>query len=108
WNNVTFTAGEVQNPNRNLPLSLAMGTGVVIALYIGCNFIYLSVLPLMGSAQGSTILERGIQYAAEDRVGTAVMSQMFGSLGGWLMAGAILISSFGCANGLILAGARVY
>jgi basic amino acid/polyamine antiporter, APA family len=108
WNNVTFTAGEVKNPNRNLPLSLAMGTGVVIALYIGCNFIYLSVLPLMGSAQGSTILERGIQYAAEDRVGTAVMSQMFGSLGGWLMAGAILISSFGCANGLILAGARVY
>ena len=108
WNNVTFTAGEVKNPNRNLPLSLAMGTGIVIALYIGCNFIYLSVLPLMGSAQGTTILERGIQYAAEDRVGTAVMSQMFGSLGGWLMAGAILISSFGCANGLILAGARVY
>ena len=69
-----------------------------IALYIAANFIYLSVLPLMGSAQGSTILERGIQYAAEDRVGTAVMSQMFGSLGGWLMAGAILISSFGCAN----------
>ena len=108
WNNVTFTAGEVKNPNRNLPLSLAMGTGVVIALYIGCNFIYLSALPLMGSANGVTILERGIQYASEDRVGTAVMTQMFGSLGGWLMAGAILLSSFGCNNGLILAGARVY
>jgi basic amino acid/polyamine antiporter, APA family len=108
WNNVTFTAGEVKNPNRNLPLSLAMGTGVVIALYIACNFIFLSVLPLMGDAHGATILERGIQYASEDRVGTAVMTQMFGSLGGWLMAGAILLSSFGCNNGLILAGARVY
>src|ERR1051326_8205197 len=66
WNNVTFTAGEVKNPSRNLPLSLALGTGVVIALYIACNFIFLSVLPLMGDAHGATILERGIQYASED------------------------------------------
>jgi basic amino acid/polyamine antiporter, APA family len=108
WNNVTFTAGEVKNPSRNLPLSLALGTGVVIALYIACNFIYLSVLPLNGSATGSTILERGIKHAAEDRVGTAVMTQMFGSAGGYLMAAAIMISSFGCMNGLILSGARVY
>ena len=108
WNNVTFTAGEVKNPNRNLPLSLALGTGVVIALYIGCNFIYLSTLPLAGSPTGATLLERGIQYASEDRVGTAVMTQMFGSLGGALMAVAIMISGFGCNNGLLLAGARVY
>jgi APA family basic amino acid/polyamine antiporter len=108
WNNVTFTAGEVKNPSRNLPLSLALGTGVVIALYIACNFIYLSVLPLAGSAQGTTVLERGIQYAAEDRVGTAVMTQMFGAFGGALMAIAVLLSSFGCNNGLILAGSRVY
>jgi APA family basic amino acid/polyamine antiporter len=108
WNNVTFTAGEVKNPSRNLPLSLALGTGVVIALYIACNFIYLSVLPLAGSPTGSAILERGIQYASEDRVGTAVMTQMLGSAGGLLMAFAILLSSFGCANGLILSGARVY
>ncbi len=108
WNNVTFTAGEVKNPSRNLPLSLALGTGVVIALYIACNLIYLSVLPLAGSAQGATVLERGIQYAAEDRVGTAVMTQMFGAFGGALMAIAVLLSSFGCNNGLILAGARVY
>jgi APA family basic amino acid/polyamine antiporter len=108
WNNVTFTAGEVKNPNRNLPLSLALGTGVVITLYIACNFVYLSVLPLDGIANGATILERGIKYAAEDRVGTAVMTQMFGSVGGLLMAFAILLSSFGCDNGLILAGARVY
>src|SRR6267143_1503490 len=108
WNNVTFTAGEVKNPSRNLPLSLAMGTGVVIALYIGCNFIYLSALPLWGSPTGTTLLERGIKYAAEDRVGTATMTQMFGAAGGALMAIAIMISGFGCCNGLILAGARVY
>jgi APA family basic amino acid/polyamine antiporter len=97
WNNVTFTAGEVKNPSRNLPLSLALGTGVVIALYIACNFVYLNVLPL-----------DAIKHAAEDRVGTAVMTQMFGATGGLLMAAAILISSFGCNNGLILSGARVY
>src|ERR1035437_1549452 len=108
WNNVTFTAGEVKNPSRNLPLSLALGTGVVIALYIACNFIYLSALPLVGSPSGATLMERGIQFAREDRVATAVMTQMFGSAGGALMAVAIMISGFGCCNGLILAGARVY
>jgi APA family basic amino acid/polyamine antiporter len=108
WNNVTFTAGEVKNPSRNLPLSLALGTGVVIALYIACNFVYLSVLPLDGSASGPSVLLRGIKFAAEDRVGTAVMTQMFGAAGGLLMAAAILVSSFGCNNGLILSGARVY
>ena len=80
----------------------------MIALYIACNFIYLSALPLDGIAGGATILARGIKYAAEDRVATAVMTQMFGSAGGLLMAVAIMISGFGCANGLILSGARVY
>ncbi len=108
WNNVTFTAGEVINPKRNLPLSLALGTGIVISLYIGCNIIYLNVLPLIGSADGTTILQRGIQHATEDRVATAALTQMFGALGGYLMAAAIMVSSFGCNNGLILAGARVY
>ncbi len=108
WNNVTFTAGEVKNPSRNLPLSLALGTGIVIALYIACNFIYLMALPLDGAPGAATVLGRGIKYAAEERVGTAVMTQMFGAAGGLLMAAAILISSFGCNNGLILSGARVY
>jgi len=108
WNNVTFTAGEIKNPSRNLPLSLAMGTGIVIALYIACNFIYLMALPLDGTANAATILGRGIKYASEERIGTAVMTQMFGAAGGLLMAAAILISSFGCNNGLILSGARVY
>jgi basic amino acid/polyamine antiporter, APA family len=108
WNNVTFTAGEVKNPSRNLPLSLALGTGVVIALYIACNFIYLTALPFNGAEGGATILARGITHASEDRVATAVMTQMFGSIGGLLMAAAIMISGFGCMNGLILSGARVY
>lgn len=108
WNNVTFTAGEVKNPSRNLPLSLALGTFIVTLLYIACNFVYLMVLPLNGTAGGASILERGIQHAAEDRVATAAMTQMIGPAGGLLMAAAIMISSFGCMNGLILSGARVY
>jgi basic amino acid/polyamine antiporter, APA family len=108
WNNVTFTAGEVKNPSRNLPISLALGTIVVIVLYLACNFVYLNTLPLEGSANATAVLERGIQHAVEDRVGTAAMTQMFGPVGGLLMAAAILVSTFGCANGLILSGARVY
>jgi APA family basic amino acid/polyamine antiporter len=108
WNNVTFTAGEVKNPSRNLPLSLALGTAAVTALYIACNLIYLNVLPLNGVRDGATVLSRGIQYATEDRVGTAVLTQMFGAIGGLLMAAAIMVSTFGCNNGLILSGARVY
>ena len=97
WNNVTFTAGEIQNPRRNLPLSLALGTGVVLLLYIACNLVYLSVLPMSA-----------IQTAPQDRVATAVMQAAFGGLGAKLMAAAILVSTFGCVNGMLLAGARVY
>jgi APA family basic amino acid/polyamine antiporter len=80
----------------------------VILLYVLCNVIYISVLPLHGNPNGATILQRGIQYATEDRVATAVLSQMFGPAGAVVMAAAIMLSSFGCNNGLILAGARVY
>ncbi len=97
WNNVTFTAGEVRNPRRNLPLSLALGVGVVSALYLACNYVYLSVLPL-----------EAIQQAAEDRVATAVAAATLGSAGVAWMAAAIMVSTFGCLNGMILAGARVY
>jgi basic amino acid/polyamine antiporter, APA family len=108
WNNVTFTAGEVKNPQRNLPLSLALGTGVVLGLYILANLVYILTLPLHGDPHGATALARGIQYASEDRVATAALQQVFSHGGAYLMAGAILISTFGCANGLTLAGARVY
>ncbi len=97
WNNITFTAGEVREPRRNIPLSLSLGTGLVISLYLLANVAYLCVLPL----------ER-IQNAPDDRVGTAAMQAMFGGAGGVIMAVAIMISTFGCCNGLILAGARVY
>jgi basic amino acid/polyamine antiporter, APA family len=108
WNSVTFTAAEVKNPQRNLPLSLAIGTGAVILLYILANVIYLCALPLFGDPNGTTVLARGIQFAKEDRVATAVMEQMFGAAGASLMAFAILLSTFGCNNGLILSGARCY
>lgn len=108
WNNVTFTAGEVRNPKRNLPLSLGIGTGLVLLIYILANFVYLCVLPLHGDPAGATNFARGIQYASQDRVGTAVLEQIFHSSGAYLMAAAILISTFGCANGMTMAGARVY
>lgn len=108
WNNVTFTAAEVRKPQRNLPLALAVGTGVVIFLYVMANFVYLSVLPMAGDMNAATVLGRGIQHASEDRVATAVMQQIFGAGGAQIMAVLILISAFGCNNGLILAGARVY
>jgi APA family basic amino acid/polyamine antiporter len=97
WNNITFTAGEVKDPRRNVPLSLALGTGLVISLYLLANVAYLCVLPL-----------EKIQHAVDDRVGTAAMAAMFGGVGAATMAAAIIISTFGCCNGLILAGARVY
>jgi APA family basic amino acid/polyamine antiporter len=108
WNNVTFTAGEVKNPKRNLPLSLALGTSIVILLYVLANVVYLNVLPFDGDANGASEMARGIKHATSDRVGTAVMQVMFGTKGAALMALAILVSTFGCVNGLILAGARVY
>jgi basic amino acid/polyamine antiporter, APA family len=97
WNNITFTAGEVRNPRRDIPLSLLMGTLLVTALYTLANVAYLCVLPM-----------DAIRTAADDRVGTAALNAIFGNGGAAVMAVAILISTFGCNNGLILAGARVY
>jgi APA family basic amino acid/polyamine antiporter len=97
WNNVTFTAGEVKNPRRDIPISLVAGTAIVIALYFLANLAYMSTLPL-----------HQIQTAPDDRVATATLAVIFGNSGATLMALTIMISTFGCANGLILAGARVY
>lgn len=108
WNNITFTAGEVKNPRRNIPLSLILGTGFVVTMYFLATLGYLMVLPMHGDPHGATILARGVQFAAEDRVATATLAAVFGSAGAYLMAAAILVSTFGCANGLSLAGARVY
>ena len=97
WNNVTFTAGEVRDPGRNLPRALLLGCGLVVALYLLANLAYIVTLPLSG-----------IQNAPQNRVATATMQAIFGPPGTTLMAIAIMISTFGCNNGLILAGARVY
>ena len=107
WNSVTFAAAEVKNASRNLPLALVLGTGLVSLLYILANFAYLNVLPYHGVAEGANAMARGIQHATEDRVGTAVAETIFGPSGAVLMASAILVSTFGCNNGLILSGARV-
>ncbi len=97
WNCVTFTAGETKNPRRNVPLSLALGVAIVSLLYLGANYVYVSVLPLSGIAN-----------AAQDRVGTAAAQALLGDSAQAIMAIAIMISTFGCVNGLTLAGARVY
>ena len=97
WNNITFTAGEVKDPRRNIPLSLALGTIVVIGLYLLVNVAYLVTLPF-----------DGIQHAPSDRVATATLNVVFPGLGATMMAIGIMISTFGCVNGLVLAGARAY
>jgi APA family basic amino acid/polyamine antiporter len=108
WNNVTFAAAEVRDPQRNLPLALFAGTALVCTVYLLANVAYLSVLPFWGNPDGGDVLARGIQYAAQERVGTAAAEVMFGSAGSVLMALAIMLSTFGCVNGLVLAGPRVY
>jgi len=97
WNNVTFTAGEVREPGRNLPRALLAGCALVVAFYLLANLAYVLTLPLAG-----------IQTAPQNRVATAMMGAIFGGRGAALMACAIIISTFGCNNGLILAGGRVY
>lgn len=97
WHNVTFTAGEVKNPKRNLPLSLALGAGGVILLYLLANIAYLLTLRF-----------EDIQKVASDRVGSASAEVIFPGFGATLMAVAIMISTFGCNNGLIFAGPRAY
>ena len=108
WNNITFTASEVKNPKRNIPLSLFLGTAIVTLLYIGANVAYILVLPLKGTPEGVSVVGRGIQFALSDRVATAASSMIFGAPAVVIMAVLIMVSTFGCNNGLILAGARVY
>jgi len=108
WNNVTFAAAEVRNPRRNLPLALGLGTAIVSTLYILANVAYLNMLPFHGTAEGADVMARGIQYAAQDRVAVAAAEVMFGPVGAVAMALAVMLSTFGCVNGLVLAGPRVY
>lgn len=97
WNNVTFIAGEIENPKRNIPLSLFWGTLIVTVIYILANISYLALLPM-----------EAIQNAKGDRVGTAAASVLFGDTAKYLMAALIMVSTFGCNNGIILAGGRLF
>jgi APA family basic amino acid/polyamine antiporter len=108
WYNITYMSGEVINPKRNVPLSLFFGTLIVSVLYILTNYVYIKILPLAGSPDGVDALSRGIQYATDDRVATSAMSVVFGNSAAVIMAIFIMISTFGCNNGLIMAGPRVY
>jgi len=108
WYNVTYLSGEVINPKRNVPLSLFFGTLIVSVLYLITNFVYIKILPLSGSPDGADVLSRGIQYATEDRVATSAMGVVFGDYAAIIMAIFIMISTFGCNHGLIMAGPRVY
>ncbi len=108
WYTVTYIAGEVKNPRRNIPLSLVLGAGAVILLYILANISYVLVLPVQGDPAATNVLGQGIQFAAYDRVGTAAASMIFGAPAAVIMAVMIMVSTFGCTNGLILSGARVY
>jgi APA family basic amino acid/polyamine antiporter len=110
WNNVTFIAGEIKEPQKNIPRSLILGTGIVTLLYFLSNVSYLSLLPLKGNSSGADVISQGIQFAGAgtDRVGTAAASMILGNGAVYVMAALIMISTFGCNNGIILSGARVY
>jgi APA family basic amino acid/polyamine antiporter len=144
WGNVTFTAGEIKNPSRNLPWSLVLGTGMVILLYLLANVAYLAALPIQSKPglqqqlqslrhqaaeldkakktakaealrneincvlDNTSTFDRGIVEAKDERVATAVMEQASPKLGVTVMAIAIMISTFGCVNGIVLSGSRLY
>jgi len=108
WNNVTFIAGEIKDPRKNIPRSLLLGTTIVTVLYFLANISYLSLLPLTGAADATDVIGQGIQFANNERVGTAAASRILGDNAVYVMAFLIMVSTFGCNNGLILSGARVY
>jgi APA family basic amino acid/polyamine antiporter len=108
WNNIAFAGEEVKNPERALPRALLFGTLMISGLYFLANVSYLSVLPYWGTPDGAAVVDRGIQYAAEDRVAVAAVQALFGPVGAIVMAVGLMISTFGCNNGLILAGPRLY
>lgn len=108
WNNVTFIAGEIKQPQKNIPLSLFLGTLIVTIIYLLTNFAYLISLPLQGTEGSNSAIGAGISFAAFDRVGTSAATMIFGTAAAAIMSALIMVSTFGCNNGLILAGSRLY
>jgi APA family basic amino acid/polyamine antiporter len=107
WYNITYTSDEVINPKKTIARSLFIGSLTVCLIYFLVNVVYIIALPVRGIPEGATVLERGIQFASEDRVATAAIYGIFGKNTELLMAVVVVISTFGCNNGIILAGARV-
>ncbi|HQW55219.1 MAG TPA: amino acid permease [Saprospiraceae bacterium] len=108
WNNVTFIAGEIKHPQRNIPRSLFFGTLIVTIIYLLTNVAYLSILPLQGTPNMNDVLANGISFPEFDRVGTSAASMIFGVAAAAIMSALIMVSTFGCNNGLILSGSRLY
>jgi len=108
WNNVTFIAGEIKDPKKNIPKSLFFGTLIVTVIYVLANVAYLALLPVNGSPDGLTPIDQGMLFASNDRVGASAAYVIFGDAGILLMAGLIMVSTFGCNNGLVLAGSRLF
>jgi len=108
WYNITFASGEVKNPKRTIPLSLFLGTFIVGILYFLVNVVYIKALPMLGNQNATDVIGRGIQFASEDRVATAVMFQILGKSAEIIMALVVIISTFGCNNGMVISGPRLY
>lgn len=108
WYNITFTGAEVINPKRNIPMGLFLGTLLVTIIYLLVNIVYIIALPMRGNPEGTTVLEQGIQYATDSRLGTAAMQGLLGDRAALVMAILVMVSTFGANNGIILSGARVY
>ena len=108
WNNVTFIAGEIKEPRKNIPRSLFLGTLIVTIIYVLANLAYLALLPMQGLPSVADISGSGIMFASNDRVGAAAASVIMGNVGIFVMAGLIMVSTFGCNSGLILSGGRLF
>ena len=108
WNNVTFIAGEIKDPKKNIPRSLFLGTLIVTIIYIRAIIAYLSLLPLHGNPAASDVIGQGIMFPNNDRVGAAAASVIFGNSAVYIMAALIMVSTFGCNNGIVLSGARLF
>jgi len=108
WYNVTYISGEVINPKRTVPLNIIFGTLIVSVIYLFTNWGYIRIIQLTGSPEVADVMARGMQFATDDRVATSAMSVVFGDYAAIIMAVFVMVSTFGCNHGLILAGPRVY
>ncbi|MFT5252793.1 MAG: APA family basic amino acid/polyamine antiporter [Flavobacteriales bacterium] len=108
WNNVTFIAGEIKDPKKNIPRSLFLGTLIVTIVYVLANVAYLALLPMHGSPTAADAFSNGIMFASNDRVGAAAAGMIMGNISVFVMAALIMVSTFGCNSGLILSGGRLF